>query len=75
MLIRTTAINKIASLEKRIKIVQGGTSAGKTFGIIPHLIHIAAKHPNQEISIVAESVPHLRRGAFGGDRPQAAAAG
>ena len=64
MLVRTTAVNKIIALKKRIKIIQGGTSAGKTFGIIPVLISKAAKHPNLEISIVAESIPHLRRGAL-----------
>jgi phage terminase large subunit len=61
---RTTAINKILALKKRIKIVQGGTSAGKTFGIIPILIDKACKQSNLEISIVAESIPHLRRGAL-----------
>lgn len=60
----TTAIKKILTLKKRIKIIQGGTSAGKTFGIIPVLISKASKHPNLEISIVAESIPHLRRGAL-----------
>jgi len=35
MLLRTTAINKIIKLKKRVKIIQGGTSAGKTFGILP----------------------------------------
>ena len=64
MLKRTTAINKILSLKKRIKIIQGGTSAGKTFGILPILIDRAAKTPNTEISIVAESIPHLRRGCL-----------
>ena len=64
MLKRTTAINKILALKKRIKIIQGGTSAGKTFGILPILIHKAADTPNLEISIVAESIPHLRRGAL-----------
>jgi phage terminase large subunit len=64
MLVRTTAINKILKLKKRIKIIQGGTSAGKTFGIIPILIDKAATNPNIEISIVAESIPHLRRGAL-----------
>ena len=64
MLVRTTAINKILALKKRIKIIQGGTSAGKTFGIIPILIHKAADEPNLEISIVSESIPHLRRGAL-----------
>ncbi len=61
---RTTAINKILALKKRIKIVQGGTSAGKTYGILPILIDRAAKTPGTEISVVAESIPHLRRGAL-----------
>ena len=64
MLQRTTAINKILALKKRIKIIQGGTSAGKTFGILPCLIDKAAKKSGLEISVVAESIPHLRRGAL-----------
>ena len=64
MLIRTTAIRKILRLRNRIKIIQGGTSAGKTFGILPILISKAAKRPLMEISVVAESIPHLRRGAL-----------
>ena len=64
MLKRTTAINKILALKKRIKIIQGGTSAGKTFGILPILIDKAAKKGGLEISVVAESIPHLRRGAL-----------
>ena len=61
---RTTSINKILALNKRVKIIQGGTSAGKTFGILPILIDKAIRYPNTEISIVAESIPHLRRGAL-----------
>ena len=61
---RTTAINKILALKKRIKIVQGGTSAGKTYGILPILIDRAARTPGTEISVVSESIPHLRRGAL-----------
>ena len=64
MLTLTTAINKILRLKKRIKIIQGGTSAGKTFGILPVLIDKAARQNGLEISIVAESIPHLRRGAL-----------
>lgn len=60
----TTAIKKLRGLSKRKKIVQGGTSAGKTFGIIPILIDQAARQSNLEISVVAESIPHLRRGAI-----------
>lgn len=64
MLKKTTAQNKIAALNKRIRIVQGGTSASKTFSIIPMLITYAINTPNSEISIVSESIPHLKRGAI-----------
>lgn len=64
MLKVTTAIKKILALKKRIKIIQGGTSAGKTFGILPVLIDKAARHGGLEISVVSESIPHLRRGAL-----------
>lgn len=60
----TTAIKKLRRLTKRIKIVPGGTSAGKTFGILPILIDQAAKIPMLEISVVSESIPHLRKGAL-----------
>lgn len=62
--VRTTAINKIRAIKARKKIIQGGTSAGKTFGILPVLIDIACKTPGLEISVVSESIPHLRRGAI-----------
>lgn len=61
---RTAAINKILGLTARKKIVQGGTSAGKTFGILPVLLDRALRTPNLEISVVSESIPHLRRGAI-----------
>jgi phage terminase large subunit len=64
MLTKTTAQNKISNLKKRVRIVQGGTSSSKTFSIIPLLIQYAIQTPNSEISIVAESIPHLRRGAI-----------
>ena len=63
-MIITTAIRKINNLKRRIKIIQGGTSAGKTYGILPILITKAAAYPRTEISVVAESIPHLRRGAL-----------
>lgn len=63
-MIVTTAIRKINALKRRIKIIQGGTSAGKTYGILPILINHAASYPKTEISVVAETIPHLRRGAL-----------
>lgn len=64
MFVLTTAITKLIRLSKRKKVIQGGTSAGKTFGILPILIDKAIKEPNKEISVVSESIPHLRRGAL-----------
>jgi phage terminase large subunit len=61
---QTTAQNKIAALRKRVRIVQGGTSSSKTFSIIPLLITYAIQNPFSEISIVSESIPHLKRGAL-----------
>jgi len=61
---KTTAIQKIQSLNKRNRVVQGGTSASKTFGILAVLIDYLAKNPNKECSVVAETVPHLRRGSL-----------
>ena len=61
---RTTAINKILALTARKKVIQGGTSAGKTYGILPILINDAILNDNSEISVVSESIPHLRRGAM-----------
>lgn len=64
MLVQTTAMQKMVQLQKRIKGVQGGTSAGKTYGIIPLEIDYAQKFAFTETSIVAESIPHLKRGAL-----------
>lgn len=60
---RTTAQRKIAALRKRVRIVQGGTSSSKTYSILPLLITYAINTPRSVISVVAESVPHLKRGA------------
>lgn len=59
----TTAIKKLRRLSARVRIVPGGTSAGKTYGIIPILIDVATRQ-RLEISVVSESIPHLRKGAM-----------
>ena len=49
----------------RVTIVQGGTSAGKTYAILQALIIGAYKGSiTGLISIVSESLPHLKRGAL-----------
>lgn len=63
MYTQTQALKKIAAMKKPIRIVQGGTSAGKTIAILLLLIQVAQTQKKQ-ISVVAESLPHLRKGAM-----------
>src|SRR6266496_24646 len=60
----TTALRKILLMKKRLRIVQGGSSAGKTIAILLILINIAQSKHNKLISIVSESVPHLKRASI-----------
>lgn len=60
----TSSVKKLRQLKKRIKVIPGGTSGGKTYSILPVLIDRATKTPNLEISVVSESIPHLRKGAL-----------
>ena len=60
----TTTVLKLRKLDSRTRIVRGGTSAGKTIAILLILISYACNNDNKEISVVSESIPHLRRGAL-----------
>lgn len=60
----TTATRKISSLKKRIRGVSGGTSASKTISILIWLIAYAQSTNNELISVVSETLPHLKRGAI-----------
>ncbi len=61
----TTATKKIASLNKKIRIVQGGTSASKTISILLFLIDKCQRDKTKTLtSVVSESTPHLKRGAI-----------
>ena len=64
MFTKTTALNKLRKLDKRLRVIRGGSSAGKTIAILMILIDYACRNDYREISVVAESVPHLRRGAL-----------
>ena len=61
---RTQATEKILKLNKRIRVVAGGTAASKTFSIIMWLVDHAQSIPNKLISLVSETLPHLKRGAM-----------
>jgi phage terminase large subunit len=65
MFVITTATKKLLGLKKRIKAVQGGTSAGKTISILQILIDKAQRDTRPTLtSVVSESFPHLKRGAM-----------
>ena len=60
----TTAFQKIAKTRKRLKVIQGGSSAGKTIAILLVLIARAQHDKNVLSSVVSETMPHLKRGAI-----------
>ena len=61
----TTATKKLLKLNKRIRAVSGGTSAGKTISILQILIDDAQSDKRPTLtSVVSESFPHLRKGAM-----------
>lgn len=65
MYLQTTATNKIIKMKKRIRAVQGGTSASKTISILLYLIARCQTDKKPTLtSIVSESFPHLRRGCM-----------
>lgn len=60
----TTTLRTLLKSKKRIKVVQGATSSGKTFSIIPILIDRALATPHQRITVVAETMQGVREGAM-----------
>lgn len=61
----TTCLRKICALNKRIQVVQGGTSAGKTINILlAKVLDYAILHPGEIITTVTDSFPNLRTGAM-----------
>jgi phage terminase large subunit len=59
----TTATKKVLKLKKRIRALCGGTSASKTISILMVLIDYAQSVQNELISVVSETMPHIKRGA------------
>ena len=61
-MIVTTAIQKLAGLTKKFKVIRGGKDAGKTIGILAILINKAIN--GEEYHVVSHSMPHLKLGAL-----------
>ena len=60
----TTALERIREMSARIRVVQGGTSAGKTIAILLDELNEAILQPGILTSIVTDTLPNLRRGAM-----------
>ena len=60
----TTATKKLLALRKRIKVLQGGTSAGKTFSTMMILIDKAQSNDALTIDVISQTAPHLVDGAI-----------
>lgn len=51
-------------MKARKKVIQGGTSAGKTYGIIPILIDRLAREQRLKCTVTAETLPAVKEGAL-----------
>lgn len=61
----TSALQKVMKLKKKIRAVQGGTSASKTISILQDLIDLAQRDRVPTLtSVVSESLPHLKKGCI-----------
>ena len=61
---KTSALDTILKMDKRLRVVQGGARAGKTIAILLILIDMAQTRKGKVISVVSETFPHLKRGAL-----------
>lgn len=61
---KTIAVDKILTLKKRLKVLQGGSSAGKTIAVLLILIDRAQCEKGKLFSVVSETLPHLKKGAI-----------
>lgn len=60
----TTNLERIQALGKRIVVVQGGTSAGKTVDIMAILIDYALRNAKKKIWVVTDTYGNLEDGAM-----------
>ncbi len=60
MIKQTTALKKIAKMRKRIKVIQGGQGAGKTFSILVLIINHASSNPDKDIYIASQELSKMR---------------
>lgn len=60
----TTTLELFRAMQKRIAVVQGGTSAGKTIAILCDILNWAIETPGKVCTVVSDTFPNLRTGAM-----------
>lgn len=60
MIKTTSALRKIANMRKRIKVIQGGQGAGKTFSILILIINYASSNSSKDIYIASQELSKMR---------------
>lgn len=60
----TTAYHKIKLLDKKIKIIQGGQGAGKTYSICEILLEKSISNPRELSTITTDTYPRLEDGVL-----------
>jgi phage terminase large subunit len=64
---QTSTYSKLLSAVRKAQtiVLQGGTSSGKTYSVLEFAVALMASEKSGSVlSVVAESLPHLRRGAI-----------
>lgn len=60
----TSTFEKLTTLTRRIWVVQGGTSAGKTIAILIYILNWAIENSGKVATVVSDTFPNLRTGAM-----------
>jgi phage terminase large subunit len=60
----TTSLKKMLNMKARKKVIQGATSSGKTYGIIPILYDKCLAKDRIKVTVVAETLSSLKEGAM-----------
>lgn len=60
----TTGLEKVIAMKKRIRVIQGGTSAGKTYDVLMDELDEAIRQKGILTTIMTDTMPNLRHGAM-----------
>lgn len=60
----TTAVMKMLRMKGNKKVIQGSTSSGKTYGIIPIIVDKCIAIPRIKATVTAETLPALKDGSI-----------